>query len=88
MSENFALPHSIVDLEAVAAGRTLAFSLEVGIFSAILERDSAIVINALKDSSTWVASFVFCFFFFFGRRSFFWSFDSGYLPLCRAFSLY
>ena len=68
MSENFALPHSIVDLEAVAAGRTLAFSLEVGIFSAILERDSAIVINALKDSSTWVASFVFCFFFFFWEK--------------------
>lgn len=49
MFENFALPHSIVDLEAIAAGRALAFFLEVGIFSAILEGDSAIVINALKD---------------------------------------
>ena len=51
------LPHSIVDLEALVTGRALEFSLDIGINSAILEENTEIMINALKESSLLVASF-------------------------------
>ena len=51
------LSHSIVVLRALAVGRALKFSLEIGISSAILEGDMEIVINAIKESSPSIASF-------------------------------
>ena len=47
------LSHSIVVLGALAVGRALKFSLEIGISSAILEGDMEIVLNAISS----VASF-------------------------------
>jgi len=51
------LSHSIVVLGALAVGRALKFSLEIGISSAILEGDMEIVINAIKEPSPSIASF-------------------------------
>ena len=57
LSHNIPLPHSVVDLETLAASRALDFSLEIGLDKAVLEGDSEIEMNALKDDFSSLASF-------------------------------
>ena len=57
MSHNVHLPISIVELEPVAIAKALDFSIDLGFVLAILEGDLEIVMNALKDDSTSLASF-------------------------------
>lgn len=57
LSQNIPLPHSIVELEAIAASRALEFSLELGFEKAIFEGASKIVMKALKDDSSSLTSF-------------------------------
>lgn len=57
MSQNIALPLSVVEVEAVAAVRALEFSLEIRISSIVIEGDLELVINSLKDESPSFASF-------------------------------
>ena len=56
LSLNIPLPHSVVNLETLAACRALEFSLELGFDKAILEGDSMIVMTALRDPSPSLAS--------------------------------
>ena len=55
--QNIPLPHSVVNLETLAACKALEFSLELGFDKAILEGDSLIVMSALRDPSPSLASF-------------------------------
>ena len=48
LSQNIALPHSIAEVEDMAAVRALDFARELGIDSAVLEGDSELVINSLN----------------------------------------
>ena len=57
MSHNVHLPISIVELEPVAIAKALDFSIDLGFVLAILEGDLEIVMNALKDDSTSLATF-------------------------------
>ena len=57
LSQNIPLPHSVVNLETLAACRALEFSLELGFDKAILEGDSMIVMAALRDRSPSLASY-------------------------------
>ena len=57
LSHNIPLPHSVVNLETLAACRALEFSLELGFDKAILEGDSLIVMFALGDPSPSLASY-------------------------------
>ena len=57
LSQNIPLPHSVVNLETLAACRALEFSLELGFDKAILEGDSMIVMAALRDTSPSLASY-------------------------------
>ena len=57
LSQNIPLPYSIVELEAIAASGALEFSVELGFEKAILEGGSEIVMKALKDDSSSLASF-------------------------------
>ena len=57
LSQNITLPHSVVNLETLAACRALEFSLELGFDKAILEGDSMIVMAALRDPSPSLASY-------------------------------
>ena len=57
LSQNIPLPHSVVNLETLAACRALEFSLELGFDKAILEGDSMIVMAALSDTSPSLASY-------------------------------
>ena len=57
LSHNIPLPHSVVNLETLAACRALEFSLELGFHKAILEGDSLIVMSALRDPSPSLASY-------------------------------
>lgn len=52
LSQNIPLPHSIMELEVIIARGALEFSLKLGFEKAILEGDSEIVMNALKDDSS------------------------------------
>ena len=55
--QNITLPLSIMELETLAAGRTLELSLERGFNSVILEGGSETVMKALRDNSSSLASF-------------------------------
>ena len=57
VSQNIPLPHSVVNLETLAACRALEFSLELGFDKVVLEGDSLIVMSALRDPSPSLASF-------------------------------
>ena len=57
MSQNITLPLSIMELETLATWRTLELSLKLGFDSVILEGGSEIVMKALKDDSSSLASF-------------------------------
>ena len=57
LSQNISLPHSVVNLETLAACRAFELSLELGLNKAILEGDLLIVMNALRDFSPSVASY-------------------------------
>ena len=57
LSQNISLPHSVMSLEILAACRAFELSLELGLNKAILEGDSLIVMNALRDFSPSVASY-------------------------------
>nr|POE50399.1 hypothetical protein CFP56_35572 [Quercus suber] len=57
MSQNITLPLFIMELETLATRRTLELSLELGFDSVILEGGSEIVMKALKDDSSSLASF-------------------------------
>ena len=57
LSQNIPLPHSVVNLETLAACRALEFSFKLGFDKAILEGDSMIVIAALRDPSPSLASY-------------------------------
>ena len=57
LSQNIPLPHSIVNLETLAACRALEFSFELGFDKAILEGDSMIIMTALRDPSPSLASY-------------------------------
>lgn len=57
MSQNIALPLSVVEVEVVAAVRALEFSLEIRISSIVIEGDLELVINSLKDEAPSFASF-------------------------------
>ena len=57
LSQNIPLPHSVVNLETLAACRALEFSPELGFNKAILEGDSMIVMAALRDPSPSLASY-------------------------------
>ena len=57
LSQNIPLPHSVVNLETLAACKALEFSLELGFDKAILEGDSMIVMTTLRDPSPSLASY-------------------------------
>ena len=57
LSQNIPLPHSVVNLETLAACRALEFSLELGFHKAILEGDSMIVMAVLRDPSPSLTSY-------------------------------
>ena len=57
LSENIPLPHSIVNLETLAACKALEFPLELGFDKAILKGDSMIVIATLRDPFPSLASY-------------------------------
>ena len=57
LSQNMPLPHFVVDLETLAASRAFDFSLEIGLDKAVLKGDFDIVMNALKDDFSSLASF-------------------------------
>ena len=49
LSENVALPPSIVDVEALAAVRAVSFAAELGVSSIIIEGDSEEIIKAMRS---------------------------------------
>ena len=57
LSQNIPLPHFVVDLETLATSRAFDFSLEIGLDKAVLKGDFEIVMNALKDDFSSLASF-------------------------------
>ena len=57
MSERLALPHSVVDVEAMVANKALDFVHDIVLSSIILEGDSKVVIQALRSEDKSLASF-------------------------------
>ena len=57
LSQNIAIPYSIVEVKEMAFVRTLDFAHVLGIDSAVLEGDSELVINSLKEVTPSFASF-------------------------------
>ena len=57
LSQKISLPHTVVELETLAATRAIEFSIELGFSKVILEGDSETVIKALQDNSPSLAPF-------------------------------
>ena len=57
LSQIIPLPHSVVNLETLAACRALEVSLELGFDKVILEGDSMIIMATLRDPSISLAAY-------------------------------
>lgn len=51
-THNLALSNTVAEVEAPAVVRALDFDFNIGCFSAVLEGDSKIIINSLKDADS------------------------------------
>ena len=56
-THNLALPNTVAEVEAPAVVRALDFDFNIGFFSAVLEGDSKIIINSLKDADSSLATY-------------------------------
>lgn len=46
MAENILLPHTIIEVEALATVKALSFAQELGFLAIVLEGDSEVIIKA------------------------------------------
>ena len=57
LSERILLPSTVLEVEALAAGRGLELAVETGFRNIVLESDSQILITALREGSYSLSSF-------------------------------
>ena len=57
MAKQVSPPNSVTAVEAIAASRAVTFAKEIGLNSIVLDRDSAVVIDSLKNDKVSLANY-------------------------------
>ena len=57
MAKKISLPNSVTTVEAIVASRVVTFAKEIGLNSIVLDGDSAVVIDSLKNDKVSLANY-------------------------------